>query len=352
MQGTLYKNIDPDTPEWFLRNMIQVGDLTVLVGPEGSGKDIFGTGLVGCLTTGKPLPDGEPAQPAGSAIMITPEDAANYTTRPRLDAAGADNDRVLDLTYVQRGTATDNASDVFSIADDIGVLRDAILGMPDCQLVWISPLNYTAGINVRSNDNTIRRRIIGPLQALARETGVAIVLVHHFTKDGAVAGSKAITDAPRTVLELQRDPNNPEIRAVGVRKTNIAADVRPIRYVIEGTQPYSFARFLEDAGEGTGGLEEPVERGKRPRPGTGQARVLEVLEGSMEPVTSQHIMKETGIDHMIVKVYLNRLIEAAWAERVGRNQYVAKKVTVTTPDLGEHLFASVTSNGVTVLGGR
>ncbi len=344
MQGTLYKHIDPDRPEWFLEGAIQMSELNLLVGLPKLGKDMLGAALIGLLTTGRPLPDGSEPETAGSAIMVTPEDPSNMTTRPRLDAAGADNDRVLDLTYVQRQGAG-NSSDVFSIADDVGILRDAIMAMPECRLVWISPLNYAAGINIRSNDNTIRRRIIGPLQALARETGVAIVLVHHFVKSGAIGGSQAIVDAPRSLLVLERDPNNPEIRVLKVdRSTNGSSSARPIRYVIEGIEPYSRARFLEDVGTGSGGLEEPVERGKRPRPGTGQARVLDALEKATEPVTSQCVMKETDIDHMIVKVYLNRLIEAGWAERVGRNQYSAK-VTVTTPDQGESAEVTVTPHG-------
>lgn len=345
MQGTLYEHIDPDVPDYLVSGHIQIGDVTEIVGDAGLGKDTLGAGLIGCLTTGRVLPGNSEAGPPGSAIMVTPEDSANLTTRPRLDAAQADIGKVLDLSFVQRGTTGGTASDMFSIADDVGVLRDAIESLPDCQLVWLSPLNAIAGCSIRT-DNTVRRRVMGPLQTLARETGVAIVLVHHFVKSGAVGGSQAIVDAPRTVLVLERDPNNPAIRVLRIHKTNVSAgDVRPLRFVIEGTAPWSFARFLDEPERVAGGVEEPLEPGKRPRPGSGCDRILRALEGSEEPRTSQSLHAETKIAHHTVKVYLGRLIDAGWVERTDVNQYIAK-VTVTAPDQGGHAFATVTPAGV------
>lgn len=345
MTGTLYKHIPPDTPLWYLQGLIQCGDLTVIVGPEGVGKDQLGAALVSLTSQGKALPDGQEAEAPGGSILITPEDHPNYTTSPRLIANEANTDRILDLTFVDRG----RGPEIFGIAQDIDRLRAEIEAMPECRLVWISPLNYTAGCSIRVDD-TVRRRIIGPLQLLARETGVAIVLVHHRVASGKVAGSVAITQAPRCVLTIDRDPNNPAVRVISIEKTNVVVDAPGIRYTIEGESPFSRVVFLETPPSAQTGFDEPLERGKRPRPGSGFHRVLTELESDeaeafYDGVSRIWLHKKTGLPADTVGVYLGRLVREGFARTGGMRGLYKAVVTVTPSDQAEAENVTVTNDG-------
>jgi len=83
---------------------------------------------------------------------------------------------------------------------------------------------------------------MAPLNRLAWQYNVAIVLVHHFNKSGQVAGSAGIVEAARHVIEVKVKGR---LRQLTVRKTNlIDHNVTPVYYVITGDSPFSHIEWI------------------------------------------------------------------------------------------------------------
>jgi hypothetical protein len=304
--------------DWIMWNRIPENDVCFIVGPGGLGKDIYGAAIIAAVTRGWDLPDGTPAGPPGSVIMITPEDKPNETVAPRLYAAGADMEKVIDCTGMTRG----NYRNKFSLGkqpDDLTLLRQEIIARRDVRLVWISPLNAVASIPTTSGQK-MRDNIIMPAQEVAEDTGVAFVFTHHTIKDGkTIAGSGQLRDAVRCVTMIKPDSSNDDIRVVTVDKNNIGlTDVPPLRYVIEGAQPFSRVRFLpSDA------LQIDAETTGEPLPGTGRHALLEALRASPEPRTGKELAFDCGIPYHTARVLLSRLVDDGLAERIDRGIFQA-----------------------------
>ena len=77
--------------------------MTLLVGDPGLGKSTIALDIVARVTTGTPWPDGTPGVPAAPVVLLSAEDGAADTIRPRLDAAGAAVEKVELLTGVRDG---------------------------------------------------------------------------------------------------------------------------------------------------------------------------------------------------------------------------------------------------------
>src|SRR5260370_14301290 len=89
------------------------------------------------------------------------------------------------------------------------------------------------------------RSVLAPLQRIAQDTGVSILVTHDVTKSGSVAGSAAVVDAARSVLVINRDPSNPQVRCVKSVKSNMGSQKPPVvRYAIEGDDDSAHVRCL------------------------------------------------------------------------------------------------------------
>src|SRR5262245_26580611 len=82
---------------WLWPNRLAEGKLAMLDGDPGLGKSLLALDLCARLTTGRPFPDDSPAPDPAAALLLSAEDGEQDTTRPRLQALGADLDRVFVL---------------------------------------------------------------------------------------------------------------------------------------------------------------------------------------------------------------------------------------------------------------
>src|SRR3989344_9166229 len=102
-----FANIEPEPITWLWHGRIALGKLTLIAGDPGLGKSLLTTTLAACVSRGYPWPvDGTDA-PLGNVILLSAEDDAADTIRPRLDAAEADVTRVqiLKAVYDEDGSA-------------------------------------------------------------------------------------------------------------------------------------------------------------------------------------------------------------------------------------------------------
>jgi RecA-family ATPase len=98
-------SVQPQPIRWLWPGRIARGKVTLVAGDPGLGKSQFTAYLAARVTTGQLWPAGEGRPPKGNVIMLSAEDDIADTIRPRLEAAGADIDRVHVLTAIKEADA-------------------------------------------------------------------------------------------------------------------------------------------------------------------------------------------------------------------------------------------------------
>ncbi len=241
-------DVKPELVRWLFPGRIPLGKLTILEGDPGLGKSTVLADLAARVTRGEGLP-GEPAYEPGGVIVLSAEDGLADTVRPRLDAAGADCDR----THTLEGFA-DEAGKVtrFTIGDprESGMLMalEELIVKENVRLVTIDVLTaYLSASRDAYRDHDVRQAL-SPLTDLAERTGCAIVCVRHLRKGGAGnaisagGGSIGIAGAARSVLLIDRDPEDHDRRVLAVVKSNLSAPVPSLSFSI-GTSDSSASRI-------------------------------------------------------------------------------------------------------------
>jgi hypothetical protein len=236
--------------QWLWPGRIPIGKVTLLVGDPGLGKSLIALDVAARITRGLPWPDEvraarseERIKPAAgiqsairnlqseiknspsSAILLSAEDDLADTIRPRLDALGADCDRVFTLSALSH------------LRRDFKLLQSAINRMPDCRLIIIDPINAYVG-PADSHFHTVVHRVLAPLAQLATEKRLSVLAIAHLRKlDGAAihraAGSIGFVAAARSVWTVCRDPTKPGRQLFVPLKSNLAASANPLAYTIE-----------------------------------------------------------------------------------------------------------------------
>jgi hypothetical protein len=169
-------------------------------------------------------------------LLLAADDGLSGTVRPRLDAAGADPERVVELRAV-RGAEGEPAHR-FSLGRDLGALERAVADVGNVRLVVIDPLTAYLGRGSMASDAEVHDTLV-PLAELAERTGVAVVAVSHLNKKSGgpviqrAGGSMAFVAAARTVWAVGQDLEDPERRVLVAVKNNVSADARSLAYRIE-----------------------------------------------------------------------------------------------------------------------
>jgi putative DNA primase/helicase len=232
-----FSEIAPMPLQWLWPGRIPLGKLTLLIGDPGLGKSLLTADIAARVTCGKPFPDGATCE-AGGVILLSAEDDAADTIRPRLDAAGTDVSRVhiLEAVRVQLGDGS-LTEKTFNIETDIAHLEQALRKHPDVRLVVIDPVSsYLGGTDSHSNAEV--RGLLAPLAALAGKLGVAILCVTHLRKSAGAAvyramGSIAFAAAARSVWAVALDPEDTERRLLLEVKQNLSPNCGGLAFRIE-----------------------------------------------------------------------------------------------------------------------
>ncbi len=222
--------------EWIWRGRIPLAKPTQIGGDPGVGKSLLTLEIAARVTTGRPWPDGEHAPEVGRVIMMSAEDDAADTLRPRLEAAGADIDRVLILEMVRERGGQERT---FNLAKDLPKLEAHLERLGDVRLLVIDPISsYQPGVDSHRNTD-VRSLIMGPLAALAARWRVAVGAVTHLSKgDGSplnrMAGSIAYGAAARAAWLVARDPDpdRQERRLLLPLKNNLGPEAKGLAFTI------------------------------------------------------------------------------------------------------------------------
>ena len=225
--------VTPKRPEMIWPLRIARGKMTVLAGEQGLGKSFILYDVAARITRGAPWPDGGNA-PKGNVLILSAEDGADDTIRPRCDEQGGDPARITLMSAVTEG----GVSRWIDLGVDLAVLEDAIR-KTDPVLVVVDPITAYLGDKNSWRDADVRG-VLAPLAKLAEDHRVGVVAVMHPNKAGnvkallRVSGSVAFTAAPRIVLGVGPHPEDEsgDRRVFGGIKANICVTAPFLGYRI------------------------------------------------------------------------------------------------------------------------
>ena len=249
--GRLLSEVEPERVEWLWPGRLPLGKLAVLDGDPGLGKSVLTLDLAARVSAGLELPDGGRCGPAG-VVLLSAEDGLADTVRPRLDAAGADTERIVALSTV---TDRNGADRTISLTQDLSIVERAI-GRVGAALVVVDPLMAFLSGKTDSHKDQDVRRALAPLAAMAERTGAAVLIVRHLNKAAGGntlyrgGGSIGIIGAARSGLVVAQDPDDPERRILAANKHNLSVAAPSLVFRVE-TAPNGAARV---AWGGTSGL--------------------------------------------------------------------------------------------------
>jgi hypothetical protein len=207
--GVRASDVIPQSVAWLWKNHIPFGKVTLFDGDPDLAKSTVSLDLVARVTRGLSLPDGtEPGcQPAG-AVVVSVEDGIADTIRPRLEAAGADLEKVQ-LVPVIKGA--DGIERTPTLPVDLPAIEAAIQDV-SAKLLVLDPLVAMLGPETDSYRDQDIRRGLAPVAALAEKTGVAAICIRHLNKSGGQnpkyrgGGSIGIIGAARAAFLFAEKP--------------------------------------------------------------------------------------------------------------------------------------------------
>jgi len=232
--------IVPKSVNWLWPGRIARGKLSIFVGNPGLGKSQVCASLASVVSNGGLWPVDRTQADRGSVVILSAEDDPEDTIRPRLEAAGADLNKVYILDAIRYATDKgENATRGFNLGTDIKRLGALLHELGDAALVIIDPITAYLG-DADSHKNAEVRALLTPLQEMAAAQGAAVIAVSHLTKSAGmdallrVQGSIGFAAAARAVWGVAKDKENPARRLFMPLKNNLGTDNTGFAYSVEG----------------------------------------------------------------------------------------------------------------------
>jgi hypothetical protein len=279
-------DVKPQNTRWLWPGRIPLGRVTLLVSDPGLGKSLLTLDIAARVSAGTPWPDqnfatashhdrfdqkgeigrtGEaethtssshrffPSPPVpispSSVLLLSAEDDLADTVRPRLEALGADCEKILAIDSIPG----ENANDVpraFALNRDLARLRRLLDAVPDCRLIIIDPISAFLGAT-NEHGNADIRTLLAALTTIARERNSAVLIVSHLRKKEGAAiyrtmGSLAFVAAARAVWLLCKDPADSSNRLLLPLKNSLAPAACGLAFVIESRDRTPLIRWSPD----------------------------------------------------------------------------------------------------------
>lgn len=185
--------------EYLIEPLVPIGCTSIIDGNPGMGKSFVSLAMTAAITkTGEFC--GTPVARKGRVLLLNDEDDPSRVLRPRLEAIGADIDRirVIDTSF--------NLND-----EGVDILRREIRTY-DPTLVIIDPLTNFMGAGVDMYRPNEANAFMRPLHRLAKDFDIGILIARHLrkqTSDNAMhmgQGSMAFGGAVRSGRLIPRNP--------------------------------------------------------------------------------------------------------------------------------------------------
>lgn len=213
-----YRAAVPTEIPWRCKPIVYSGGVTLIAGPPKAGKSTLAAQLQQCAETGIDFAGSWPVV-AGPCLLVTEEGgvAVSYKTSglERLDVLDRRSAVMASLTFSQV----------------LDVIAEWTVANPD-GIAFIDTLAIWAGIE-NENDASQATQAIAQVTALAQQTDLAVVLIHHARKAGgengeAIRGSGAILGTVDIAVEMSRTGPMSDDRYLDVQ----GRVVMPERYLL------------------------------------------------------------------------------------------------------------------------
>lgn len=203
-------------PRWAWKDRLVIGYLNLLLGNEGIGKSVMMAWLIAQLTRGKLEGDlyGTPV----TVGVLGDEDSFDDVWAPRLHAAGADLDRVVQVDRPDGGFV--------NLREDHDKLTAVVIEHA-LQVLFFDQLLDNLGVGTDDWRQKAVREALQPLRALARELDIAATGCLHPNKRAdnfrsLVAGAPAFNAVSRSSLLLAQHPDDERKRVLVRGKGNLS----------------------------------------------------------------------------------------------------------------------------------
>ena len=221
--------------DWVVPGVVPRGELTLLGGDGGVGKGLYLAQMIAYVTTGRTsgfFPDRLTS--TGTVLIFSGEDQMDAVWKPRLEAAGADPEKVW---AIDPGTYWTETGEM-PYLDNSAILDRIIATRP--ALVIFDPIQQFLSPKANMNSRMKMREATTLLRAKARQCGFAVLLVVHTNKSASsVAGRKRLSgstdlwDVSRSVLLMGRTKNEGKVY-VSHEKSSNACPAETALFTIEG----------------------------------------------------------------------------------------------------------------------
>lgn len=334
--GTELSEVETHQIKWLWQGRIPLGKITILDGDPGMGKSLIAMNIVACVTTGQPMPDGTPGI-QGGCIIIAPEDSAEDTIKPRLEAAGGDPSQVLLLNTMENLDLKRMGMFEFTFSlsrnqEDL----EKIIKRRKAKLVVLDPLMAVLGRDASASSDQDVREVLIPIAHLAERTECAFLIIRHLNKGSSSnplyrgAGSIGIIGTARMGLIVVRDPYDSQRCILATTKNNLSKHANHLIYqIVENEQEIPYIQWLGEANYSVSNLLHPPTNISFDR-----QEILRVLRQANGPLEPKEIAERTGLKLESVRVILNRMCDKREIAHPYRGKYTSiDHITITEIDV-------------------
>jgi AAA domain len=222
--------------EWVWKGILPQRKLAILDGDGGLGKSQVALDIMARITKGRAMPmeNEDITYDPMNVVILSAEDDAGDTLRPRLRVAGADLFRVFPM-LVKRD---ENGNPIpLTFPEGMNNLR-RIVNAAQPILVVVDPITAYLGEKILTGVDSSVRKALAPLADLADQANFACLLVRHINKNTSMkaahrgGGSLAFLNLCRSGLIAGRMPGYDDLFAIAQVKNNL----RPL---LDGAMTYS-----------------------------------------------------------------------------------------------------------------
>ena len=241
---TLYSDVQAEKVHWFWYPFIAYGKVTLLQGDPGDGKSTMMLNLISELSVGGKTPDGKDIGRPQHVIYQCSEDGAADTIKPRLEKCGAD---CRNIAFIDEEIHDGITLDDERLYEAMEEFRPKMVVIDPIQAYVSNPSDLQMA--------TKARKLLRRLSTWAEAFDCAVVLIGHMNKQESArglyraVGSIDVVATARSVLQVERDNHDPDIRILRQIKNSLGPSDGIIRFVIRGDTGFGWMEMEFPSGQ-------------------------------------------------------------------------------------------------------